>query len=137
MDVCVSRHYRALCFSFSSKIDRPKQFYFYPNDKKLIAHSKEWYSKKVVEIHAIEGLLKKMTDDAGFVRNCTCHSLRATLASRMYEQGLDEQLIQEQTGHTNRTVKRMSGTLKHKVSSALQSDVLKVVKGAVSDESPK
>ena len=81
-----------------------------------------------------------MTDDADFVGNFTCHSLRATLASRMYEQGLDEQLIQEQTGHTSsavRNYKRTFDTLKRKVSSAVQSDVSKVVKGAVSDKSSK
>ena len=81
-----------------------------------------------------------MTDDAGFVGNFTCHSLRATHASRMYEQGLDEQLIQEQTGHTSgavRNYKTTSDTLKRKVSSAVQSDVSKVAKGAVSDKSPK
>ena len=96
--------------------------------------------KKVLGIHTIEGLLKKMTDDAGFIGNFTCHSLRATLASRMYKQGLDEQLIQEQIGHTSSAVlnyKRISDILKRKISSAVHSDVSKVVKGAVSDKSPK
>ena len=58
----------------------------------------------------------------------------------MYEQGSDEQLIQEQTGHTSRAVrnyKRTCYTLKRKVLSTVQSDVSKVVKGAVSDKSPK
>ena len=58
----------------------------------------------------------------------------------MYEQGFDEQLIPEQTGHTSsavRNYKRTSDTLKRKVSSAVQSDVSKVANGAVSDKSPK
>ena len=116
MDVCLV-YTSFLCFSFSTKTDRLKQLYLHPNGKKSIANSKEWYSKKVLGIHAIEGLLKKMTDNAGFVGNFTCHSLRATLASRMYEQGLDEQLIPEQTGDTSSTVrnyKRTSDTLKRK-----------------------
>ena len=140
MDACLVYTSFLCCFFFSPKTDRPKQLYLYLNGKKSIANSKEWHSKKVLGIRAIEGLLKKMTDDAGFVGNFTCYSLRATLASRMYEQGLDEQLIQEQTGHTSsavRNYKRTSDTLKRKVSSAVQSDVSKVVKGAVSDKSPK
>ena len=139
MDACLV-YTSFLCFSFSPKIDRPKQLYLYPNGKKSIANSKEWYSKKVLGIHAIEGILKKMTDDAGFVGNFTCHSLRATLASRMYEQRLDDQLIQEQTGHTSsavRNYRRTSDTLKRKVSSAVQSDVSKGVEGGVSDKSLK
>ena len=77
-----------------------------------------------------------MTDDAGFVGNFMCHSVRATPASGMYKQGLDEQFIQEQTGYISsavRNYKRTSDTSKPKVSS----DVSKVAKGAVSDKSLK
>ena len=83
MDACLV-YTSFFCFSFSPKIDRSRQLSLYPNGKKSIANSKEWYSKKVLGTHVIEGLLKKMTDDAGFVGNFRFHSLRATLASRIY-----------------------------------------------------
>ena len=86
MDACLV-YTSFLCFSFSTIIDRLKQLYLDPNGKKSIANSKEWYSKKVLGIHAVEGLLRKITDHAGFEGNFTCHSLRATVASRMLEKG--------------------------------------------------
>ena len=55
-------------------------------------------------------------------------------------EGLDEQLIPEQPGHTSSDVryyKRTSDTLKRKVSSAVQSDVSKVANEVVSGKSPK
>ena len=69
--------------------------------------------------------MKKLTDAAGFVGNFTCHSFRATVASRLFENGIDEQLIQEQTGHSSTAVrryKRTSDSLKRKVSNVLQNE---------------
>lgn len=49
----------------------------------------------------------------------TNHSLRATAASRLYHKGIDEQIIQELTGHRSvavREYKRTSNELKRRVS---------------------
>ena len=52
----------------------------------------------------------------------TNHSLRATAATRLYSRGVDEQTIQEVTGHKSlavRKYKRTPTTLKRRVSDLL------------------
>ena len=68
-------------------------------------------------------MLKKNLAKVGISGHFTPHSLRATTATRLFSAGIDEQLIQEQTGHTTtsvRTYKRTSSDQKEKVSGVLQ-----------------
>ncbi len=59
------------------------------------------------------------------------HSLRATSASRLYEAGVDEQLIQERTGHRSNAVrgyKRTSSKLQQQVTQTLYGPTAKLQK---------
>ncbi len=66
-------------------------------------------------IHAIQGVLSGICARAGLSGKCTNHALKATAATRLYEKGVDEQLIQElweihqkQWGLTKRTGTRLN-----------------------------
>lgn len=83
----------------------------------------QWYARRPVGIHTIEKFLSTMTSKMGTKGRFTPHSLRATTATRLYESGFDEQLIQEQTGHSStavRSYKRTSSIMKQEVSKTLQ-----------------
>ena len=77
--------------------DRPKDaFYLQPLDKPTPTC---WYSCKPIGYHKLEwtvALLCKTARIPGFRTN---HSLWATAATRLYNAGLDEQQVIEQTGH--------------------------------------
>ena len=63
--------------------------------------------------------IKKMCKKAGLVGKFTNHSLRATSASRMYEQDIPEQVIKEITGHRSdavRTYKHTPDSIRQKAS---------------------
>ncbi|XP_046554044.1 uncharacterized protein LOC124263442 [Haliotis rubra] len=47
---------------------------------------------------------------AGFKGFFTNHSLRATTATRLYESGIDEQLIAERTGHRSSAIREYKRT---------------------------
>ena len=54
-----------------------------------------------------------MCKEAGLQGFFTNHSWRATAATRMYESGLDEQLIMERTGHTSVAGKDLTCIINH------------------------
>ena len=49
--------------------------------------------------------IQAMMTEAGFSGNYTGHSGKVTLATRLYQQGVDEQLIKERTGHRSDAVR--------------------------------
>lgn len=90
----------------------------------------QWYARRAVGIHSIEKFLSSMTSKLGTQGRFTPHSLRATTATRLYESGFDEQMIQEQTGHTStavRSYKRTSSVMKQEVSKTLQAPSVKPI----------
>lgn len=65
-----------------------------------------------------------MCKQAGFEGFYSNHSLRATATTRLFNQGVDEQLICETTGHRSnavRSYKRTSDEQKNEISEILQS----------------
>ena len=76
-----------------------------------------WYYDSPVGIHTLQSTISNMCQKAGFKGFYTNHSLRATCATRLYEAGLDEQLIGEKTGHS---YKRTSDELLENVSNIVQ-----------------
>lgn len=85
--------------------------------------SSRGYCNMVVGIHTLEKTIPSMMKEAGIIGKFTLHSLRATCATRLYERGVDEQVIQEVTGHSSLAVrgyKRTSDQMKANVSSILQ-----------------
>ena len=71
-----------------------------------------WFSVKAMGHCALDGMVKKMCESAGIEGFQTNHSLRASTATRLYQAGVDEQLIMERTGHRSidgvRSYKRTS-----------------------------
>ena len=57
-----------------------------------------WYSNVPVGHNKLAGTVKRLCEEGGISGYRTNHSLRATAATRMYDMGVDEQLICEKTG---------------------------------------
>ncbi|ESO99281.1 hypothetical protein LOTGIDRAFT_158358 [Lottia gigantea] len=79
-----------------------------------------WYCAVLVGRHTLFGVVKRLCANAGFNGFYTNHSLRAT--TRLYDSGIDEQLIAERTGHrsTIRGYKRTSTELLKVVDDVVQ-----------------
>ncbi len=58
-----------------------------------------WYTEKPLGVNALKKIVSNLTQKAGLVGHFSNHSLRASAATRMYEQGVDEQTIKHITGH--------------------------------------
>lgn len=70
--------------------------------------------------------MARLCKDAGFSGFYTNHSLRATAATRLYEAGVDEQLICEKTGHRSNAIrgyKRTSDLQQKGVSDIVQANL--------------
>ena len=49
--------------------------------------------------HTLSEVIKKLCNSGGFGGKRTNHSCRASSATRLYEKGVNEELICEKTGH--------------------------------------
>ena len=71
-----------------------------------------WFSSKPLGHNALNRMVQDMCKAAGITGFKTNHSLRATTATRLFQAGVDEQLIMERTGHRSidgvRSYKRTS-----------------------------
>ena len=88
--------------------------------------AKVWYTCQPRGRHKIEHVVERMCESAGFTGRRSNHSARAAAATIMYEQGMDEQLIQEKTGHRSiavRSYKRTSNRQLKKVSDVLYGNI--------------
>lgn len=66
-----------------------------------LQHSREniWYSRQAVGVNTLASFTKEICAKAGLQGYFTNHSLRATTATRLFNEGVDEQLIMMKTGH--------------------------------------
>ncbi|KAK6175979.1 hypothetical protein SNE40_014351 [Patella caerulea] len=113
--------YKSLCDTSSTKA-----FYFTPLK---IRRPNQWFSKVPIGHNTLQNFIKRMCSAAGFRGKRTNHSLRATSATRLYQMGVDEQQICEQTGHkseADRTYKRTSDRQKSDISNYLYGKVRKL-----------
>lgn len=90
-----------------------------------------WYYKKAVGRETLGNVVKNIMKNAGFEGHFTNHSLRRSCATRLYNAGISEQVIQETTGHRSsdgvKAYKCTSTSIKRKASEILQgSDLRKV-----------
>ena len=84
--------------------------------------AKVWYTCQARGRHKLEHVVERLCASAGLGGRRSNHSTRAAVATLMYEQGLDEQLIQEKTGHRSvavRSYKRTSNKQLKRVSDIL------------------
>ena len=75
-----------------------------------------WYQATPKGHNVLGGTVCRQCMIAGLQGHYTNHSLRTTAATRLFEAGIDEQLIMQHTGHSNtsgvRTYKRIRNTLR-------------------------
>ena len=73
-----------------------------------------WFSSRPLGHFSVGKTISRMCTEAGISGYKTNHSLRATAATRLYQSGVDEQLVMERTGYRSlegvRSYKRTSDT---------------------------
>ena len=77
-------------------------------------------------MNKLKTIVKDICKEGGLVGKYTNHSLRATCASRMYNNQVPEQIIKEVTGHRSEAVriyKCTSDKLREDASNTLSNDV--------------
>ena len=117
--------YNSLC-----PTDRPdKAFYLKP----LVKPKEDcWYTKTPLGHNTLSRIVTRLFENAGISGHYTSHSLRATAATRMFDAGVDEQLIMSRTGHSSsngvRSYKRITENLKEMTSNVLNGQQEKKIK---------
>ena len=91
MFVSLFKQYCSLC-----PLDRPDDAFYLSPLKNFT--EKCWYSRAPVGHNTLKNFVSKLCKEAGIQGYKTNHSLRATAATRLYESGVDEQLVVERTG---------------------------------------
>ncbi|MES9879628.1 MAG: tyrosine-type recombinase/integrase [Sedimenticola sp.] len=69
-----------------------------------------WFACAPLGVNQLRGTVARLCMEAGLKGFRTNHSLRATAATRLYQAGLDEQLVCEITGHRSETVREYKRT---------------------------
>ncbi len=88
---------------------KSEALYKYPlSNKKLTG--KTWYTDKPVGVNSLKKIVSTLAKEAGLVGHFTNHSLQATAATRMFNGGVDEQVIKEITGHKSDSVRAYKHT---------------------------
>ena len=81
-----------------------------------------WYQDRPAGVNRLKNVVKELCKEGGIPGYFTNHSLRSTCAATLYRANVDEQLIQEVTGHCSlavRSYKRTSCEQKKMVSNFL------------------
>ena len=73
-----------------------KSFYLQPK-KRFTPNC--WYQDRPVGLNKLQSMVRQVCEQGGIPGFFTNHSLRATAATRLYHNDIDEQIIQEVTGH--------------------------------------
>ena len=98
----------------------PDAFYLQPSKK---PSSSCWYTKSPLGHSSLSTTVARLCKSAGIDGFKTNHSLRATATSRLYQSGVDEQLVMERTGHRSiegvRSYKRTSDSQREALSDIL------------------
>ena len=83
------------------KKHRPQVLAYYLQCKKGDKHCTNdmWFTSRPVGVNTLQKFLKIMFSNAGLDSGHSNHSLKATLASRLYHSNVDEQVIMQMTGH--------------------------------------
>ena len=82
---------------------------FYLQPKKKFTPD-QWYLDRPTGVNRLKDNIKELCSKAGFPGFYSNHSLRSTSATRMYHCNVDEQLIQEITGHRSLAVRSYKRT---------------------------
>ena len=71
-------------------------------DPFLQIRSHIWYSKTPCGHNALQRVVPELMKQADFSSYFTNHSLPASAATRLFENGVDQQLIMDRTGHSSK-----------------------------------
>ena len=69
-----------------------------------------WFTCQPVGQHTLRKITSDLCSQAGVKGKRTNHTLKATAATRLYNEGVDEQLIQEHLGNTSKAIRRYKRT---------------------------
>ncbi len=89
--------------SLLPKNSKCSALYRYPLAVRSLTPS-TWYTDIPLGVNALKKIVSNLTEKAGLVGKFSNHSLCASAATRMYEQGIDEQTIKHITGHKSDAV---------------------------------
>ena len=122
-----SRDFVSLYCKYISKCPQePATEFFFLQSKKNFT-DKQWYNNCMVGHNPLGTTIKRLCSIAGITGRKTNHSLRATAATRLFQKGIDEQLIMKVTGHRSidgvRAYKRPSIEQFKEISGVLQKSV--------------
>lgn len=76
-------------------------FFFRPDERYPLKFTRTALGK-----NSLDSFVSKMMKRAGYKGYYTNHSIKATMAAKMYKQGYQEEFIQERTGHVSMAVKK-------------------------------
>ena len=119
-DRCPVRIYEEYLRLCPQPLDSLKAFYLRPLSKPT---QDVWFSHSPVGRHTLADTVASICREGGLSGYRTNHSLRSSAATRLYDAEVDEQLIQEITGHRSNDVrgyKRTSEAKKQKISAIIQ-----------------
>ncbi len=63
-----------------------------------------WYINKLDGINVLSKTVSHLMKEGGFSGRYTNHSLRVSAATRMFQSGIEEQIVKEKTGHRSEAV---------------------------------
>lgn len=92
---CFVQMYKEYCFHRPDGV-KDDAFYLSPIPN---AAGKVWYKRTPIGVNTLATTVKRLCEKAGISGYKTNHSLRVTTATRLFKEGVDEQLIMERTGH--------------------------------------
>ena len=105
-------------------------FYLKPLKSVPLDSDAPWFSSVPIGKNKLNGLLKEMCAEAGITGNFTNHSLRAYGATTLFQSGVSEKLIQQQTGHRSTDALRQY----ERTSESQLVEVSNIMSGEQSDE---
>ena len=105
---------------------------FYLQSKNNVtANDDRWFTIRPLGHNTLKTMMQSIALKAGLPGRKTNHSLKATCATRLYNAGMDEQLIMERTGHRSvlgvRSYKRTSDLLIKNSSMVLNGELLSAI----------
>lgn len=119
-DRCVITIYRKYLAHCPAEGVRPDALYLRPLAKPSTA---VWYCCQRIGENKLSRIVNVLCNRAGLRGHRTNHSLRASSASRLYENNFDEQVVCETTGHRSnavRSYKRTPASMKRSASFTIQ-----------------
>ena len=82
----------------------------YLRPKKVFNKGDVWFQDSPIRINKLQNTIKNIIKEAALLGNYTNHSLRSTATTRLYQGGVEEQVICELTGHRSLAVRSYKHT---------------------------